>query len=69
MYTVILTASTLCLLGQDSEYKEEHKFVGKPTFRDIELLQRQFALKYGVELDVIQIDLKRNEIKPIEMEV
>lgn len=69
MYTVILTASTLCLFGQEPEFREEFKFVGKPTFREIEVLQRKFALAHKVELDAIQIDVRRNEIKPIEMEV
>lgn len=65
MYTVILTAPSLCLLGQKKEIKEDFKFNKKPSYREVELLQRKFALKYNIELDMIAIDIVFKKIEPL----
>ena len=65
MYTVILTAPSLCLFTMKPEIKEEIKVPNKPTPRDIEILTRDFALRHNVELDSIAIDIRKNEIKPL----
>ena len=48
MYTVILTAPSLCLFTMKPEIKEETKVPNKPTPRDIEILTRDFALRHNV---------------------
>lgn len=66
MYTVILTAPSLCLFTMNPVIKEEIKIAGKPSPRDIDLMCREFALRENVELDSITIDIKKDEIKPLE---
>lgn len=66
MYTVILTAPSLCLFTMKPEIKEEIKVNKKPTPSEIDKLSRDFALRNNVELDSIAIDIRKNEIKPLD---
>jgi hypothetical protein len=57
MFKVILTAPTLCLYDMNKEYKDTYDFKTKPSPRQVELLQRKFALVNNTELDSITIDI------------
>ena len=57
MYKVILTAPTLCYYGQDSLYKGTYDYETKPNPRQIDLLQRQFALEHNTELASITVNI------------
>ena len=61
MYTIILTAPSLCLFTMQPTIVEEIDFNRKPSPRDVDILSREFALKHNVELDSIQINIIKKE--------
>lgn len=57
MFTVSLTAQSLCLYGMKPVITESYNFKTKPTFKEVDLLKRQFSLNNKVELDMIKINV------------
>ena len=57
MYSVKLTAPSLCLYNMKPNIVESYNFNTKPSWKEIDSLKRQFSLRNKVELDTIKIDV------------